>query len=114
MVTSIEGRDTVEKIKLIDAEKKEYEMPMAGVFVYIHGSKPIVDFLYGTVPLTEAECLETNRLMETSLPGIFAAGDVTCTELRQVVIAAADGAKAALAAEKFLHRRTKTKLDWGK
>jgi thioredoxin reductase (NADPH) len=114
MVTSIEGRDTVEKIKLIDAEKKEYEMPMAGVFVYIHGSKPIVDFLYGTVPLTEAECLETNRLMETSLPGIFAAGDVTCTELRQVVIAAADGAKAALAAEKFLHHRTKTKLDWGK
>jgi thioredoxin reductase (NADPH) len=114
MVTSIEGGDTVEKIKLIDAEKKEYEMSMAGVFVYIHGSKPVVDFLYGAVPLTENECLETNRMMETSLPGVFAAGDVTCTELRQVVIAASDGAKAALAAEKFLHRRTKIKLDWGK
>jgi len=57
MVTSIEGGDTVEKIKLIDAEKKEYEMSMAGVFVYIHGSKPCVDFLYGAVPLTENECL---------------------------------------------------------
>jgi len=114
MVTSIEGGDTVEKIKLIDAEKKEYEMSMAGVFVYIHGSKPVVDFLYGAVPLTENECLETNRMMETSLPGVFAAGDVTCSELRQVVIAASDGAKAGLAAEKFLHHRTKTKLDWGK
>ena len=114
MVTSIEGGDAVEKIKLIDAEKKEYEMPMAGVFVYIHGSKPVVDFLYGAVPLTENECLETNRMMETSLPGVFAAGDVTCSELRQVVIAASDGAKAGLAAEKFLHHRTKTKLDWGK
>jgi len=114
MVTSIEGGDAVEKIKLIDAEKKEYEMPMAGVFVYIHGSKPIVDFLYGAMPLTENECLETNRMMETSLPGVFAAGDVTCSELRQVVIAASDGAKAGLAAEKFLHHRTKTKLDWGK
>ena len=114
MVTSIEGGDAVEKIKLIDAAKKEYEMPMAGVFVYIHGSKPVVDFLYGAVPLTENECLETNRMMETSLPGVFAAGDVTCSELRQVVIAASDGAKAGLAAEKFLHHRTKTKLDWGK
>ena len=114
MVTSIEGGDAVEKIKLIDAEKKEYEMPMAGVFVYIHGSKPIVDFLYGAMPLTENECLETNRMMETSLPGVFAAGDVTCSELRQVVIAASDGAKAALAADKFLHHRTKIKLDWGK
>ena len=114
MVTSIEGGDAVEKIKLIDAEKKEYEMPMAGVFVYIHGSKPVVDFLYGAVPLTENECLETNRMMETSLPGVFAAGDVTCSELRQVVIAASDGAKAALAADKFLHHRTKIKLDWGK
>ncbi len=113
-VTAIEGGDTVEKIRLLDTQKKALEMPMDGVFVYIHGSKPIVDFLYGSVPLTESECIETNGLMETSLPGVFAAGDVTCTEVRQVVIAAAGGAKAALAVEKFLHGRTKTKLDWGK
>ena len=113
-VTSIEGGDTVEKINLIDAEKKTSELAMAGVFVYIQGSKPIVDFLYGAVPLTEAECIETGRMGETSIPGVFAAGDVTCTEVRQVVIAAADGAKAALSAEKFLHGRSRTKLDWGK
>jgi thioredoxin reductase (NADPH) len=113
-VTSIEGGDTVEKINLVDAEKKEFQLAMAGVFVYMYGSKPIVDFLYGAVPLTEEECIDTNRMMETSLAGVFAAGDVICTEVRQVVAAVSDGAKAALSAEKFLHHRTKTRLDWGK
>jgi thioredoxin reductase (NADPH) len=113
-VTAIEGGDTVEKISLVDAEKKEFELAMAGVFVYMYGSKPIVDFLYGSVPLTEEECLDVNRMMETPLPGVFAAGDVRCTEIRQVVTAASDGAVAALSAEKFLHHRTKTRLDWGK
>jgi len=113
-VTAIEGGDSVEKISLIDAEKKEFQLAMAGVFVYMHGSKPIVDFLYGSVPLTEEECLDVNRMMETPLPGVFAAGDVRCTEIRQVVTAASDGAVAALSAEKFLHHRTKTRLDWGK
>jgi thioredoxin reductase (NADPH) len=113
-VASVEGGETVQKIILVDAEKKEYALPMNGVFVYIYGSKPIVDFLYGAIPLTEEECIETNRMMETSVPGVFAAGDVTCTEVRQVVAAASDGAKAALSAEKYLHHRTKTRLDWGK
>lgn len=113
-VTSIEGKDAVEKINLMNAEKKESELALSGVFVYIQGSKPIVDFLYGALPLTEAECIDTNRMMETSLTGVFAAGDVICTEVRQVVAAVSDGAKAALSAEKFLHHRTKTKLDWGK
>ncbi len=113
-VTSIEGGDTVERIRLTDEAKNESELPMAGVFVYIHGSKPIVDFLYGSVPLTEEECVDANRMMETPLPGVFAAGDVRCTEIRQVVTAASDGAIAALSAEKFLHHRTRHKYDWGK
>lgn len=113
-VASIEGGDSVEKIRLVDQAKKESELPMAGVFVYIHGSKPIVDFLYGSVPLTEEECIDANRMMETPIPGVFAAGDVRCTEIRQVVTAASDGAIAALSAEKFIHHRSRHKYDWGK
>jgi thioredoxin reductase (NADPH) len=113
-VLSIDGGDTVERVKLIDGSRKESELVLDGVFVYIHGSKPIVDFLYGAVSLTEDECISTNRMMETELPGVFAAGDVTCTEVRQVVTAVADGARAALSAEKFLHGRAKTRSDWGK
>jgi thioredoxin reductase (NADPH) len=113
-VTSIEGGDSVEKIRLVDEAKKESELPMAGVFVYIHGSKPIVDFLYDSVPLTEEGCIDANRMMETPIPGVFAAGDVRCTEIRQVVTAASDGAVAALSAEKFIHHRSRHKYDWGK
>jgi thioredoxin reductase (NADPH) len=114
MVTAIEGGETVEKVKLLDLEKKASELSLSGVFVYLHGSKPIVDFLYGTMPLSEEECLESNRMMETPTPGVFTAGDVTCTEVRQVVTAVANGAVAALSAEKYLHHRSRHKYDWGK
>jgi len=113
IVTSIEGTETVEKIRISDTEKKERDIPLSGVFVYIHGSKPIVDFLYGSVELTEEECVETNRMMETPMPGVFAAGDVICTEVRQVVTAASNGCLAALSAEKYLHHRSRRRSAWG-
>jgi len=113
-VTAIEGSETVEKVKLLDLEKKASELSLSGVFVYLHGSKPVVDFLSGTMSLTEEECIESNRMMETHTPGVFVAGDVTCTEIRQVVTAVANGAIAALSAEKYLHHRSRHKYDWGK
>jgi thioredoxin reductase (NADPH) len=113
-VTAIEGSETVEKVKLLDLEKKASELSLSGVFVYLHGSKPVVDFLSGTMSLTEEECIESNRMMETHTPGVFVAGDVTCTEIRQVVTAVANGAVAALSAEKYLHHRSRHKYDWGK
>jgi len=113
IVTSIEGTETVEKIIIADHKKNETEIPVSGVFVYIHGSRPIVDFLAGAVELTESECLGTNRMMETPVPGVFAAGDVICTEVRQVVTAVSNGCVAALSAEKYLHHRSKRRYDWG-
>lgn len=113
-VIAIEGNDSVEKIRIVGPDKQEKEIPLSGVFVYIHGSKPIVDFLYGSVELTETECIDTNRMMETPIAGVFAAGDVICTEVRQVVTAAANGCLAALSAEKYLHHRSRLKPDWGK
>ena len=113
-VISIEGGETVERIRISDQDKKESELPVDGVFVYLHGSKPVVDFLQGAVELTENECIEINRMMETPIPGVFAAGDVICTEIRQVVTAASNGCVAALSAEKYVRHRTRRKSDWGK
>jgi thioredoxin reductase (NADPH) len=113
-VTSVEGGDLVDKIHMTGPDKKEFELAIEGVFVYLHGNKPIVDFLYGAVETGEDGCIPVNTMMETSLPGVFAAGDVTCTEVRQVVVAAAQGCLAALAAEKYLYKRKKYKMDWGK
>ena len=113
-VTSIEGREVVEKIRMHNAEGKEEDMELAGVFVYLHGNKPVVDFLFGAIATNEDGCIPVNPMMETSVPGVFAAGDVTCTEVRQVVVAASQGCIAALAAEKYLYKRKKLRMDWAK
>jgi len=114
VVTSIEGGDSVEKIKMLNPDKNKFELPLSGVFVYLYGNKPVVDFLYGAIETGEDGCIPVNNMMETSIPGVFAAGDVTCTEVRQVVVAASQGCLAALSAEKFIFKRTKLKMDWGK
>jgi len=113
-VTSIEGSDLVEKIKMLDPDKKESELALSGVFVYLHGNKPVIDFLFGALETGEDGCIPVNHVMETSIPGVFAGGDVTCTEVRQVVVAASHGCLAALSAEKYLYKRKKLKMDWGK
>jgi thioredoxin reductase (NADPH) len=112
-VISIEGDETVEKIRMADSDRKEDELQVSGVFVYLHGSKPVVDFLGNMVELSELECITTNRMMETSQPGVFGAGDVTCTEVRQVVLAAANGCVAALSAEQYVHHKKRHRYDWG-
>jgi thioredoxin reductase (NADPH) len=108
------GGDVVEGVKISDQDGKEETLELEGVFIYIHGSKPVVDYLGGLVELSDEECIAVNRLMYTNTPGVFAAGDVVCTEVRQVVIAAANGCTAALSAEKFIHHRKKTRYDWAK
>jgi thioredoxin reductase (NADPH) len=110
-ILSIEGGDTVERLRYKDS-LGENELLVVGVFVYLMGSKPIVDYLQGAVEVSEEGCVITNRAMETNVPGVMAAGDVTCTEARQVILAAANGCLAALSAEKHIFGRKKAKADW--
>lgn len=111
-VKSIEGTDVVERIHLRDIEGNESEIELSGVFVYLHGNKPVIDYLQGAVHTSENECIVTNVMKETTTPGVFSAGDVTCTEVRQVIVAAAHGCLAALSAEKFVSHRSRRKYDW--
>ncbi|UCH46300.1 MAG: FAD-dependent oxidoreductase [Nitrospiraceae bacterium] len=112
-VVSIDGDDFVKKIKIKNIEtEEEQQIPMDGVFVYLYGTQPVVDFLSSSLSLSDKSCIITHRTMETSIPGVFAAGDVSCSEVRQVVIAAAFGSMAALSAEKFIRHRKRAKYDW--
>jgi len=113
-ITAIEGKELVERIKMRDSEQREAEMDVSGVFVYLHGNKPITDFFLGALETGEDGCIPVNSMMETSIPGVFAAGDVTCTEVRQVVVAASQGCMAALSAEKYLYKRERYRMDWAK
>jgi len=112
-VSAIEGDDFVTKIKIKDIDTaEEKEMAMDGVFIYLHGTQPIVDFLYSSIPLSDKSCVVTHRTMETSIPGVYAAGDVACSEIRQVVLSTAFGSMAALSAEKYIRHRKRMKSDW--
>jgi thioredoxin reductase (NADPH) len=71
------------------------------VFIYV-GLRPNTGWLSGLIPLTEDGFIVTNDLMETPLPGVFAAGDVRRKLLRQITTAVGDGATAAFAAEKYI------------
>jgi thioredoxin reductase (NADPH) len=72
-----------------------------GVFVYI-GSMPNTDFVKGLVEMDETGHIQTDLHMQTSVPGIYAAGDVRAYSYRQAVTAGGDGCTAALAAEKYI------------
>jgi thioredoxin reductase (NADPH) len=111
-VVAIEGEEKVTGI-VIEREGVRERLPVAGVFVYLLGTKPVTDFLNGQVELTPQGCIKVDpETKMTNVPGVFAVGDVTCKEIRQAVIAAAEGAIAALEADKFLRKRAKARSDW--
>ncbi len=91
----------------------EKEIPAAGVFIYLKGNAPATDFLQGALATDEEGFLITDELCQTSIPGVFAAGDVRSKPLRQIVIAAAEGAIAALAAERHIRKSDKLRWDRG-
>ena len=81
----------------------EHRLPLAGVFVQI-GLVPNTEFLKGTVELSKYGEIIVDAKGATSLPGVFAAGDATTVPFKQIIIAAGDGAKAALSAFDHLIR----------
>ncbi len=98
-VTAIEG-DTFVNALRIQRNGKEERLSVQGIFVEI-GLLPNSDF----VPELEKNALGEIRIncrAETSVPGIFAAGDVTDVPEKQIVIAAGEGAKASLGAFRYL------------
>ena len=89
-------------------------LPVTGAFIYLQGGKPITDFLQGQLPISDSGCLVVDKEYQTALPGVYAVGDVLCNHVKQAVIAAAEGAVAAIAIEKNLHHRKQLVADWAK
>jgi alkyl hydroperoxide reductase subunit F len=80
-----------------------HHVELEGVFVQI-GLVPNTEWLKGTVELSRHGEIVVDAKGQTSLPGVFAAGDVTTVPFKQIIIAAGDGAKAALGAFDHLMR----------
>jgi alkyl hydroperoxide reductase subunit F len=80
-----------------------HTLNLEGVFVQI-GLKPNTDWLKGTVQLSARGEVEVDARGQTSVPGVFAAGDCTVVPYKQIVIAVGEGAKASLSAFDHLIR----------
>lgn len=99
------GSNNVEKIITENTNtNKIREIHTDGVFPYI-GFNPNIDLFDGQLKQTNQGFIETDVNMETSINGVFAAGDVRNTPLRQVITAAADGAVAACSCVKYLEEK---------
>jgi thioredoxin reductase (NADPH) len=110
----IVGEKSVEAVRFAQRGQPEQSLPVTGAFVYLQGGRPITDFLQGQLEISESGCLVVDREYQTTIPGVYAVGDVLCNHVKQAVIAAAEGALAGMAAEKVLRGRKQVALDWAK
>jgi len=102
LVEKIEGDDTVHALFLKNVKTGEVSrLEVEGVFIYV-GYNPSTGFLKGIVKLDEDNYILTDEDMSTSVPGIFAAGDVRAKPLKQITTAVGDGATAAVSSEKYI------------
>lgn len=90
--------------------EESHRIDLDGVFVQI-GLVPNTEWLKGTLELSQYGEIEINARGETSIPGVFAAGDATTVPYKQIVIAAGDGAKASLSAFDYLIRSSVEDVD---
>jgi len=103
-VLRIKGDSRVEGIRIRAFKtKQETELDVGGVFVEI-GLIPNSEAVKEVIPLNRFGEVEVNCANETGVPGLFAAGDVTNVPEKQIVVAAGEGAKAALQAHRYLQR----------
>ena len=102
VVEEIVGDAKVSKVMVRNVKSNTVsQLPADGVFIYI-GYLPNTEFLKSTGLLNADGYIATDAAMATSIPGVFAAGDVREAALRQIVTAAGDGAVAAMSAYHYL------------
>ena len=102
LVEEIDGADRVHRLIVRNIKTNQRStLDVSGVFIYV-GLHPRTDYLRGLIPLDEDGYIPTGPGLETSIPGVFAAGDIRQNSPRQAITAAGDGATAAISAEKYL------------
>lgn len=107
VLTGIKGLTNVENITVQNVKTKEEKtLSVDGCFIWV-GEIPNTKFLDDGVKLDENGFIVANLNMETSVPGVFAAGDVRNTPLRQIATAVGDGAVAAFSAGHYIENLKK-------
>lgn len=102
VVTEISGDGAVESVQVKNVKTNEVStLKTEGVFIYI-GHYPNSQLFKGKLEMDEHGYLITDRFTRTSVPGVFAAGEIADPVFRQVVTSAGEGCKAAIQVERYL------------
>jgi thioredoxin reductase (NADPH) len=104
VLTHINGENAVTGVQLKNVVTgEESEMPVDGIFIFI-GHTPNTQIFEGQLEMEEGGYIVTDKLMRTSVPGVFAAGEAADPVYRQVITSAGMGAAAAIQANHFLDK----------
>ncbi len=107
VLTEITGKDSVSGVKMKNVVTgEESQTPADGVFVFV-GHTPNTQLFEGQLEIDPAGYIVSDRLMRTSVPGVFAAGEAADPHYRQVITSAGMGAAAALRANHFLENSSR-------
>ena len=102
MAHAFEGGERLERVVLKNLKTGELDpVPVDTCFEFI-GYEPNTEIFKGVLPMTKQGYVTTNEVMETTIPGVLACGDVRDKELKQVATAVGDGAIAGYMAERFI------------
>ena len=102
VVQEIQGKEQVEQVKLLNRKTgEESQIKIDGIFIAV-GIHPNTECFTGLVETDRNGYVIAGESCETSLPGIFVAGDSRTKELRQIITAVADGANAINSVQKYL------------
>ncbi len=105
VVNQIGGNGVVQQVEMTNLKTGEMQtIPTDGVFIFI-GHYPNSKFLEGHVAMDEHGYIITDELMRTSVPGVFAAGEIQDPVYRQIATSVGQGCAAAMQAEKWLSER---------
>ncbi len=108
VITEIVGDEAVKAVRLKNVQTGEETVhPTNGVFIFI-GHTPNTQLFKNQLVMDEGGYIQTNMLMETSVPGVYAAGEAADPHYRQVVTSAGMGAAAAMQAIKYLEKQEAT------
>lgn len=103
-IKAISGNNTIQQITLLDNEGTEKTINVDGLFIEM-GSKINLDFVKHLVKINTKGEIEVMDGGKTSHPAIFAAGDATTIQYKQIVAACGDGAAAGLSAFNYIERK---------
>lgn len=107
VLTEVVGTSAVESLKLKNVQSgEETSIPMDGLFIFV-GNTPNTEMFKGQLEMDGHGTIHANMLMETSVKGVFAAGEVMDATYRQVITSAGMGAAAAIQATRLLEHEEK-------